>query len=89
MITIYGMPSCPDCQYVLKQVEGREADYHFIDIGAQVENLKPFMRLRDTSAVFDPVKAGGWLGIPCFVKEDGTVTLKPEEAGLQAFPAQD
>lgn len=88
MITIYGMSTCPDCQYVLKQLKGREEAYHFVDIGAHVANLKPFMHLRDTSPAFDAVKAGGWLGIPCFVKEDGTITFQPEEAGLKAFPAQ-
>lgn len=89
MITIYGMPSCPDCQYVYRQLKGREADYRVIDIGADVASLKPFVALRDADAAFDPVKAGGHLGIPCFVLENGSVTFKPEEAGLSAFPAQD
>ena len=31
-------------------------------------------------------KQCGAAGIPCFVLEDGTVTLTPEEAGLQPRP---
>ena len=28
-------------------------------------------------------------GIPCFVLEDGTVTLVPEEAGLKSRPEEE
>ena len=73
MITIYGMPSCPDCSYVESQVSGND-QFQFIDIGAHVKNLKAFLRLRDTSPVFDDAKTNGYAGIPCFVKEDGSVT---------------
>ncbi len=38
----------------------------------------------DTNPVFDEAKRCGAAGIPCFVLEDGTVTLRPEEAGLSS-----
>ena len=74
MIKIYGMNTCPDCIAVDRQVEGDDR-YEVIDIGAHVKYLKEFLRLRDNHA--------------CFVLEDGTVTLSPEEAGirLDATPA--
>jgi len=34
-------------------------------------------------------ETGGAVGIPCFVLEDGSVTLSPEEAGLQSRPPLD
>ena len=37
---------------------------------------------------FDEAKKEGLAGIPCFVLEDGTVTLLPEEAGLRSRPAE-
>lgn len=40
--------------------------------------------MRDNNAVFDDAKKYGYAGIPCFVLEDGTVTLSPEEAGLHS-----
>ena len=85
MIKIYGMPTCPDCTYVEKQVEGNDK-YTVIDIGRHVKDLKEFLRLRDSSAAFDEAKKNGWVGIPCFVLEDGSVTLIAEEAGLQSRP---
>ena len=85
MITIYGMPSCPDCSYVASQVSGND-QFQMVDIGAHVRNLKAFLRLRDTNPAFAGAKANGYAGIPCFVKEDGSVTLKPEDVGLKSRP---
>lgn len=81
MIKIYGMKSCPDCVAVEEQVKGNN-QYEIIDIGEHIAYLKAFLRLRDQHAVFDNAKKLGYAGIPCFVLEDGTVTLSPEEAGI-------
>lgn len=83
MIKIFAMDTCPDCTFVKEQVYGNNK-YEVIDIGKHVRNLKEFLRLRDKSPVFDVMKRVGAVGIPCFVLEDGTVTFRPEEAGLQA-----
>ncbi len=87
MIKIYGMKSCPDCVAVDRQVEG-DSRYQVIDIGEHVRLLKEYLRLRDTHPVFDEAKKKGYAGIPCFVLEDGTVTLNPEEAGLKSGRAE-
>ena len=83
MIKIYGMKSCPDCSFVDEQVKGN-GRYEVIDIGEYVRNLKAFLALRDNNPVFDDAKKHGYAGIPCFVLEDGRVTLSPEEAGLKS-----
>lgn len=85
MIKIYGMETCPDCTYIKEQVKGNP-QYEVIDIGQHVRNLKAFLKLRDNSPVFDDAKAKGYAGIPCFILEDGTVTLVPEDAGLKSRP---
>lgn len=88
MIKIYGMQTCPDCTYVEEQVKGNSR-YEIIDIGQHVRNLKEFLKLRDHNPVFDAAKKSGAAGIPCFVLEDGTVTLTPEYAGLQSHPVSE
>ena len=88
MIRIYGMHTCPDCTYVEEQVKG-DGRYELIDIGAHVKNLKEFLKLRDSNPAFDGAKRTGAAGIPCFVLEDGSVTLVPEDAGLHSRPLQD
>ena len=86
MIEVYGMPSCSQCQYIHQQIEGN-IHFEFIDIGSNVSLLKAFLRLRDNSPVFDEAKRKGYIGIPCFVLEDGSISLSPEEVGLKAKEA--
>jgi glutaredoxin-related protein len=87
MIKIYGMSTCPDCAYLYDQIEGR--DYEMIDIGTHVKLLKEFLKIRDNSPIFDECKEKGYAGIPCFVLEDGTVTLEAEAAGLRSRPQEE
>ena len=82
MVKIYGMPTCPYCDYVHAQIVGREGEFEFINIGENIRNMKAFMRLRDTNAAFDRSKEKGNVGIPAFVFEDGKVSLDPTDAGL-------
>lgn len=81
MIKIYGMKTCPYCEYIDKQVKDNPR-FKVIDIGSHIRYMHEFMHLRDTNHVFDHSKEIGDVGIPCFVLEDGTVTLKPEDVGL-------
>ena len=85
MIKVFVMPTCPDCTKVIAQVKDNP-DYVIIDIGAHVRNLKEFLYLRDNDPVFDAAKSYGFAGIPCFVLEDGTVTLSSLEAGVAPAP---
>lgn len=88
MIKIYGMKTCPYCEYVDKQVEGDDR-FKVIDIGTDIRYMHEFIHLRDTNPVFDHSKAIGDVGIPCFVLEDGTVTLKPEDVGLVEYDPEE
>ncbi len=87
MIKIYGMKTCPDCQWVEAQVKDDDR-FQVIDIGDHVRHLKAFLRLRDQLPVFDDARRHGYAGIPCFVLEDGTVTLSPEDVGLSSTPTE-
>ena len=33
MIKVYGMPTCPYCDYVHEQIKGREDEFEYINIG--------------------------------------------------------
>ena len=88
MIKMYVMETCPDCEYVEKQVEGNP-NFKVIDIGKHVRNLKEFIKLRDTNPAFHEAKAVDDLGIPCYVLEDGTVTLYSKDVGLEPRPQEE
>jgi len=85
MIKIYGMDTCPDCTYIKEQIKGNP-NFEYIDIGSHVRLLKKFLKIRDHSEEFFSVKENGQIGIPCFVLEDGTVSLNAEDAGLKNRP---
>lgn len=83
MVKVYVMESCPDCV----EVKARYMDdpgYELVDIGKQARSLKEFLVLRDNHPAFEKVRERGNIGIPCFVKEDGTViiSLKHYDASL-------
>ena len=63
MIRIYGMHTCPDCACIEEQVKDNDG-YEIIDIGEHVRNLKAFLRLRDSSPVFDEARRNGSIGQP-------------------------
>ena len=74
MTRIYVMESCPDCTQT-KQLYKDNKEYELIDIGQQARSLKEFLALRDSHPAFAKVRERGSIGIPCFVKEDGTVII--------------
>lgn len=85
MIKMFVMQTCPYCEYVEKQVEGNPR-FDVVDISKHVRNLKQFLDLREKSAAFDEAKKQGDVGIPCYVLEDGTVTLSSTDVGLEPMP---
>lgn len=88
MIKIFGMSTCPTCTFVKEQVKGNDK-YEVINLEDHARNLKAFLKLRDNDPAFEETRRTGAIGIPCFVLEDGTVTLKPEDAGLLSEPVSE
>ena len=74
MTKVYVTATCPDCFEVKSRLSGNP-DFDIIDICEHVRNLKEFICLRDSSPAFDPIKAGGSIGIPCFVEDDGRTSF--------------
>ena len=89
MIKIYGMITCPDCSYLMDQIAGLKDKYEYVEIGEHVLKMKEFLRLWDSDEnveIFKDVKEAGGVGIPCFVLENGRISLNPSDAGLEANP---
>ena len=79
---MYVMKSCPYCAHVMKQVEGNP-NFKVIDIGNDVHDMKEFLNLRDNHPAFAEEKAMGDICVPCYVREDDSVTLMSSEVGLE------
>ncbi|MDD6351088.1 MAG: glutaredoxin-related protein [Lachnospiraceae bacterium] len=85
MIKIYGLKTCPYCDYVKAQIVGREDEFQYIDIGSHVKYMHQFIDMRDHRPEFDHSKEIGDIGIPAFVLPDGSITLDPAKVGLKEY----
>lgn len=85
MIKVFVMGTCSDCTQVKSQLAGN-SKYELIDIGEHVKNLKQFLHLRDNNHAFDEIKAQGYVGIPCFVMEDGTIKFSLDDIVIEDLP---
>ncbi len=79
MLKIYGSMLCKDCVDCVRELSDAGVAFEFLDFARELRFLREFMNLRDRESCFDPVKAGGTIGIPCIVREDGTVSLSWKE----------
>ena len=79
MLKIYGSMQCPDCTGCRADLDRAGVDYEYLDFGASLKYLKEFLAIRDENPMFDQVREKGSIGIPCILREDGTVTFSWEE----------
>lgn len=73
--TIIGSHLCPNTLYAICKCKEAGYSFAFQDISASLADLRALLALRDEKAEFEGARKEGRLGIPCFVLEDGSVTL--------------
>ena len=78
MLKIYGSMLCPDCVQCRKDLDKAGVPYEYLDFSESLLSLKEFLVLRENS-LFDEIRKEGKIGIPCILKEDGSLTLSWEE----------
>ena len=79
MIKIYGSMLCPDCVKCCNDLKEAGVVFEYLDFADSLLHLKEFLKLRDGSSVFEEVRSAGKIGIPCIIREDGSLTLAWEE----------
>ena len=79
MLKVYGMKICPDTVECCEALTRAGVEYEFLDFAEKTANLKAFLKLRDSSPLFDSVRQVGGIGIPCIQREDGSITFDWEE----------
>lgn len=75
----YGSDICSGCREAKALFAERNISYEFVDITANVANLRAFLSFRDTLPLFDEIRKEGRIGIPFFVDGD-RMTLDENEA---------
>jgi len=79
-ITVLGSHLCPDTMEAVKTLEEKGVAFDFHDFSADLAYLKEYLALREGCELYAPVKAAGRIGIPCFIRADGSPTLDLETA---------
>ena len=78
MLKIYGSRMCPDCVRCLNDLDEAGVAYEYFDFADSLRNLKEFLHIRETSALFKEVVNKGKIGIPCIVDDYGSVNFSWE-----------
>ena len=79
MIKVYGRKDCPDCVNCKNSLDENGVEYDYRDIGESLHDMAVFLKIRDTSDVYDEIKGTGKIGIPTIVMEDRTIILDWED----------
>ena len=77
---VYGSDICIDCRNYRAIQAARGFLAEFIDITACTPNLREFLAIRDTAPLYEAVRGRHGIGIPLFVREDGSMTFDMDEA---------
>lgn len=79
MLKIYGSRLCPDCVRCVEDLTNARVSFEYHDFSDELMALKIFLSIRDQNELFHHICADGKIGIPCIVREDGSVTLEWNE----------
>lgn len=79
---MYGSEICPGCKNfkALMAERGIEDAFEIVDITEDVRKMREFLKLRDNEEAFAQVREHSFIGIPCFVNDDGEITLDENTA---------
>ena len=75
MMKFYGTMVCKECVEARERLNEAGVLFDYVDISVSVGNMKEFLHLRDSRKEFDAVKKAGAIGVPCFLKDDGSIAL--------------
>ena len=62
-----------------KELEAAGVAFVYMNISDSLLALKQFLKLRESKPEFDPIRARGQIGIPCILREDGTISFEWDE----------
>lgn len=85
-IIMYGTDTCVDCVAAMEELNKTDIKCLYLKFEDGIGNLKRFLKIRDTEAMFNAVRENGGVGVPLFVFEDGTMTLSLDDV-LNAYEA--
>ena len=74
-LILIGSHLCQYTLYALNKLKDYKVKIDFKDILSCHADLKAYLNLRDNSDLYAQIRGTERLGIPCFIREDGNITL--------------
>ncbi|SHH66061.1 Glutaredoxin-related protein [Anaerosphaera aminiphila DSM 21120] len=71
MITLFISSKCPECPEAVQSFKASELNYKTVDITESMDNLRLFLKYRDSNSFFDNIKSLNQVGIPSIMIGDG------------------
>ena len=78
-ITVLGSHLCPDTLYAVNQLAAAGVDTKYLDILSCYADLRMYLHIRETSPLYESIRGTDRLGVPLFIREDGSMTLELKE----------
>ena len=78
-VTVLGSHLCPDTLAALNDLHAANVAVDFKDMMSCHADLRVYLKLRDSNALYANIRGTERLGIPCFILEDGNITLELAE----------
>lgn len=70
-ILVFGSKHWPGCEPAKEYLSKKNIKFRYLDITANMVNLKKFLKYRDNYEEFKEIKEGGSVGLPCIVINKG------------------
>lgn len=78
-ITVIGSHLCPDTLYAVNRLVEAGVEVDFQDLLSCHAALRNYLHIRETSDLYAEIRGTQRLGVPCFQREDGSMTLDLNE----------
>lgn len=78
-VKLIGSHLCPDTLYALNRLYEAGIKVEFEDILSCHAVLRDYLEIRESSPLYEEIRGTRSLGIPCFVREDGSMTLNLDD----------
>lgn len=78
-VTVIGTHLCPDTLYAVNRLVSAGVEVDFQDILSCHAALRTYLNLREHSDLYAEIRGTARLGVPCFQREDGSLTLDLNE----------
>ena len=75
-ITLIGSHLCPDTIYAVNRLAEAGIEMEYKDILSCHAALREYLHIRETSPLYAEIRGTERLGVPCFIREDGSMTLE-------------